>query len=145
MLEVSLWGMGWGTCSKGTAEGFLGCWDHFVSWCCLPGCVWFVKIHHAHHTTYLTKFALSLCKLYFHKALEKKPVSAMGLWERLGRWQASQHPSLQTWWRPLFNSVSDRVADGGEVGRAPWRQHRWSLIILFLLEKGIFFFPKEGL
>lgn len=62
----------------------------------------------------------------------------MGLWERLGPWQASQHPSLQTWWRPLFNSVSDRVADCGEVGQAPWRQHGWSLIILFLLEKGIF-------
>ena len=63
----------------------------------------------------------------------------MGLWQSLGRWQASQHPSLQTRWQPPFNSVSDGVAGCGEVGPAPWRQHRWSLIILFLLEKGIFF------
>lgn len=67
----------------------------------------------------------------------------MGLWESLGGWQASQHPSLHR--RDGIHSVLSQTAvDGGEAWQAPWRQHGWPLIILFLLEKK-FFFPKRGI
>lgn len=112
--------------------------------CLLILVIWVCLICENYQDTYLTIFALSLYKLYSHDTLEKKPLNAIGLWESLAGWQASQHPSLQTCWWPPFNSVSDRVADSGEVGQDPRRQHRWSLIILFLLEKN-FFFPKETL
>lgn len=110
--------------------------------CLLILVIWVCLICENYQDTYLTIFALSLYKLYSHDTLEKKPLNAIGLWESLAGWQASQHPSLQTCWWPPFNSVSDRVADSGEVGQDPRRQHRWSLIILFLLEK-FFFFQKR--